>query len=149
MVNTVVEAIGEYPFGPFFILKGYMQIKKIELGWIIVSNFAKSKQFFSETLGLKILEQTEHYSWMELGAQEGDMRLGVGEYCEEYSKDDKPGQNAVLALTVDNIVAAKKELEDKGVIFIGDIVEIPGNVKMATFKDLDGNKFQLVEHIGE
>lgn len=123
-----------------------MNIKKIELGWVIVSDFAKSKQFFSETLGLQIAEQSDEHPWMELKAQESEMRIGVGGYCEEYSKDDKPGQNMVLALTVDDIVSAKKELENKGVTFIGDILEIPGNVKMATFKDLDGNKFQLVEH---
>jgi predicted enzyme related to lactoylglutathione lyase len=123
-----------------------MKIKKIELGWVIVSDFAKSKHFFTETLGLAVAEQSAEHPWMELVSQDNGMRIGVGEYCEEYSKDDKPGQNMVLALTVDDIVATKKELEGKGVAFIGDILEIPGNVKMATFKDLDGNKFQLVEH---
>lgn len=123
-----------------------MKVTKIELGWIIVSDFGKSKQFFTETLGLDVAEQPEQHPWMELVAKDNGLRIGVGEYCEEYSKDDKPGQNMVLALTVENIMAAKKELEDKGVTFIGDIVEIPGNVKMATFVDPDGNKFQLVEH---
>lgn len=123
-----------------------MKVTKIELGWIIVSDFAKSKQFFTETLGLNLAEQADEYKWMELAPKEGDMRLGVGEYCEEYSKDDTPGQNMVLAFTVDDVRSAKKELEEKGVKFIGDIVEVPGNVKMATLTDPDGNKFQLVEH---
>ena len=57
--------------------------------------------------------------------------------------------NAVLAMTVDDIVAAKKELEGKKVSFIGDIIEVPGYVKMATFADPDGNIFQLVQELGQ
>jgi predicted enzyme related to lactoylglutathione lyase len=50
-------------------------------------------------------------------------------------------------MTVDNIVATKKELEAKGVTFIDEIMEIAGHVKMVTFTDPDGNKFQLVEEL--
>ena len=57
--------------------------------------------------------------------------------------------NAVLAMTVDDIVAAKKELEGKKVSCIGDIIEVPGYVKMATFADPDGNIFQLVQELGQ
>lgn len=123
-----------------------MKIKKIELSWVIVSDFEKSKKFFSETLGLHIAEKSPNYNWMELEAEDKGMRLGVGEYEPEYSKDDKPGQNAVLTFTVEDIVEAKKELESKNVTFLGDILDIPGNIKMATFVDPDGNKFQLVQH---
>lgn len=120
-----------------------MKTKKIDLSWIVVSDIKKSKQFFTEIVGLKIKNETPEYGWLELEGHEGGSTLGVGQAGPEH--DDKPGQNAVVTFNIDNIVDARKELESKKVKLIGDIVEVPGHVKMATFTDFDGNKFQLVE----
>lgn len=120
-----------------------MKIKNIGLAWIITSDFARAKQFYQKTLGLSLEDCVEEYSWMELKGEHDEGRLGIGGCAPEMP--DKPGQNAVVTLTVDDVVAAKKELEGKGVTFLGDIMEVPGHVKMATFADFDGNKFQIVE----
>ncbi len=125
-----------------------MDIKKIELAWIVVSDFEKSKNFFVDTLGLKINE--EHPSWLELSGSDGGMMLGVGGSCDTESKEEwaiKPGQNAVVTLTVDDIEQAKSYLVEKGVTIKGDIIEIPGHVKMLFFTDPDNNFFQLVQEI--
>ena len=121
-----------------------MIVKNMGLAWITVSDFSKSKHFFTETLGLKISSVAQEYGWMELQAQSGDFLLGVGKDSAENVI--KPGKNAVVTMTVDNAIAAKTELESKK-IKVSEIQEIPGHVKMAFFQDYDGNYFQLVEQL--
>ena len=120
-----------------------MAIKRIDLSWIIASDLKKSKDFFTNTLGLKIHSSSDEYNWLEVGGKDGGCALGIGQQSD-YQPDDKPGQNAVITFTVDDIVETKKELESKGVK-IDDIMVIEGHVKLASFTDFDGNKFQLAE----
>ena len=47
-----------------------------------------------------------------------------------------------VALHVDDVEAARKELEDQGIEFLGDIVD-SGVCHMAYFKDPDGNALML------
>jgi CreA protein len=126
-----------------------MNIKRMGLAWISVKDIKGAEKFFGETLGLKVINATPEYGWFECIAKEDGCSLGVGAYSEEYENPVKPGMNAVLTMTVDDIVAAKKELESKNVHFIGEITEVPGHVKMATFADPDGNIFQLVQELGK
>lgn len=121
-----------------------MKAKNFGLAWITVSDLEKSKKFFTETLGLVLKEYDENYGWMEFEAQEGGARVGVGKYIEEYAVT-RPGQNAVMTFTVDNVRAATEDLKKKGVKLLGEAMEIPGEVIMQTFADNDGNIFQLVE----
>lgn len=118
----------------------------MNLSWITVSDIQKSKKFFHDILGLKINQDTPEHGWLEVAPvnSTATCQLGIGQANPEYP-EEKPGTNAVITFTVDNIIAEKKRLEDLGVTFLGDIIEIPGHVKMATFLDPDKNKFQLVE----
>ena len=50
-------------------------------------------------------------------------------------------------LGVTDIDAARTELEAKGVRFEGDIVELPGLVKLATFYDPDGNRYMFAQSL--
>ena len=126
-----------------------MNVKRMDMAWITVSDHKKAKEFFCDILGLKLSSETPEHGWMELVGHEGGATLGVGKACEETSPDVKPGQNAVVTMTVDDVVTCKKYLESKGVKFFGDIIEIPGHVKMALFADNDGNKFQIVQMFGD
>lgn len=122
-----------------------MKVNKIGLAWIVVTDVKKAKVFFSETLGLKVSSEAAEYGWLELQAEQGDMLLGVG---QENDKDSiKPGQNAVVTFSIDDLDAAKAELEGKGVSFIGEVMEVPGHVKLALFTDPDGNHLQLVQQL--
>ena len=121
-----------------------MVVKKIGLAWISVKDNEKAKKFFTQDLGFKISCDVPEHNWMELQAEDGNFLFGVGQ--DDDQNPIKPGQNAVLALTVEDIDAAKAELEGKG-IKVGDVVEIPGHVKMALFQDPDGNNFHLVQKL--
>lgn len=118
----------------------------MSLSWIVASDLAKTKKFFVDTLGLKVMNDAVDYGWLELQGKDGGMLLGIGQECKDM-ENEKPGANAVITMTVDDIVAAKAEFEKRGVKFIDEIVEVPGHVKMVTFVDPDGSKFQLVQEL--
>ena len=118
-------------------------LKSSNLSWIAVSDFKKARKFFTETLGLKELTCSEEYGWLELSGQEGGSMIGIAQANVELGA----GKNAVITLTVDNLDTTVAEFKKKGVHLIGEIMEVPGHVKLQMFTDLDGNKFQLVESL--
>lgn len=120
-----------------------MNVKKIGLSWITVSDLVKARSFFVETLGLEVKDFAPEWGWMECSGKEGDSLLGVGQAQGEM----KAGHNAVMTFTVDDVVAGRAELLEKGVRIIDEIVEVPGHVKMLTFFDNDGNMFQLCQRL--
>ncbi len=125
-----------------------MAIKSMDLAWICTSDIKKAQQFFIETLGLKEMNFAPEYGWLEVQGKKGGFGMGIG---QANPKDPlgKPGMNAVMTFTVDNIEESIKELTNKGVKFVDEIVEVPGHVKMISFVDGDGNLFQLCEQLGE
>lgn len=124
-----------------------MAVRKMDLAWVVVADISKAKKFFTEVVGLKLVESNDNYGWLEFEGEDGGSRLGVGQYSPEYSPEEKPGMNAVMTMTVEDIEQSRKSMEEKGTRFVGETIEIPGNVKMATFLDSDGNVFQLVQEI--
>lgn len=123
-------------------------IKNMGLAWISVADIQQSKKFFTDVLGLQISSDSAEYGWLELKASGDTFLLGVGQ-----AQDDKkegcgsvlPGHNAIVTMTVDDLIKVKAILAQKSVKMLGDIIEVPGHVKMQLFADLDGNKFQLVQ----
>ncbi|MCX5924816.1 MAG: VOC family protein [Candidatus Dependentiae bacterium] len=121
-----------------------MAIKKISLCWVTVTDIEKAKVFFKESCGLEILgDSSPGHGWLEFVGTEGGTVLGVGQARQD--PQGSAGINAVITMAVDDIVATKQDMESKGVLFIGDIMEVPGHVKMATFVDPDNNTYQLVQ----
>ncbi len=123
-----------------------MAIKKMTLAWITVKDLGKTKKFFSEILGLNITSSSEEWGWLEMQGKEGGYSLGLAQESKEF-ESEKAGTNAVVTMTCDDLVKTKADMEKKGVRFIGEIMEVPGHVKLVTFVDSDGNKFQLVEEL--
>lgn len=120
-----------------------MQVKEIGLSWIVVKDIEAAVRYYTEVVGLNLLEFNEEYGWAELQGYDGGAVLGI---AQENSEEAMPaGQNAVVTFTVEDIEEAKLELFEKGANFEGDILEVPGHVKMQTVIDSDGNRFQLCE----
>ena len=116
-------------------------LKSADLAWITVSDFKKARKFFTETLGLKELSCYEEMGWAELQGLNGGSMLGIA-----GEKGELPaGSNAIITFTVDNVDATIAEFKKKNVQLIGEVIEVPGHVKMQMFTDLDGNKFQIVQ----
>lgn len=120
-------------------------IKSSDLSWIVVSDFKKAKEFFVQQVGLKELASAPEYGWAELGGETGGSVIGIAE--ESSMMEVKAGSNAVITLSVEDIEKSVQDFEKKGIKLIGEIIEVPGHVKMQMFSDLDGNLFQLVQKL--
>ncbi len=120
-----------------------MAVKEIGLSWIVVKNVKASVRYYTEVVGLKLMEFNEQFGWAELEGYEGGCRLGLAQ--ENPQENVKAGQNAVVTFTVGNLDQKKSEMVKKGAKCEGDVIEIPGHVKMQTLIDADGNRFQICE----
>jgi predicted enzyme related to lactoylglutathione lyase len=120
-------------------------VKSINLAWIVVSDFKKSLTFFTEVVGMKLMEKNEEFGWAELMGKDGGSILGIAQ--ERKEEVIQAGKNAVVTFTVDNLEKTKENYKKHGVKLIGETLEIPGHVKMQTFADGDGNLFQIAELI--
>lgn len=120
------------------------QVNGIHLIWIVVTNLEEAIQYYTKVVGLKLMEHSKEYGWAELAGVDGS-RLGIAEANKEM--ETKAGSNAVVSLTVDNLDEIKAEYKKKGVSLVGDTMEVPGHVKLQSFKDKDGNLFQLAEKL--
>lgn len=121
-------------------------IKSIE-GIVLSSENAKAlAEFYQDKVGIKIKEEYE----MGEGASAFEMDSGEGvgfminDHSEVKGKSSQP-QRYILNFEVGNIDEAIKDVESKGVKKIADKYHIEGYGYIATFEDLDGNYFQLVQ----
>ncbi len=120
-----------------------MSVKEIGLSWIVVKDIKAAVRYYTEVVGLDLLEFNEQFRWAELQGRDGGAILGIAQ--ESPQEQIKAGQNAVVTFTVDDIEKVKEEMVQKGAKAEGDILEVPGHVKMQTFIDAYGNRFQLCE----
>jgi predicted enzyme related to lactoylglutathione lyase len=119
--------------------------QSIDLSWIVVKDFEKAVRFFTEVVGLKVLTRVDEMGWAELAGHEGGAQLGIAAAGMETTV--KPGQNSIMTFTVENLDKSRSEFLKKGVKLVGDVLEVPGHVKMQFFKDHDDNLFQIVEKL--
>lgn len=123
-----------------------MRTQSIDLVWIVVNDFKSALKFYTEVAGLKLMEKNEEWGWAELEGHNGTgMRLGIAQNRPKNQDPIQPGQNGVFTLTVENVDQANRDLVKQGANLIGEVIEIPGHVKMQTVKDTEGNVFQIVE----
>src|SRR5215210_3519963 len=95
----------------------------------------RSRSFYVDTLGLRPDESGRFEFWA------GDTCFGIWE-PERLGMRFEPQRNAHPALQVDDVAAARAELEAKGVTFLGDTLDT-GVCHMALFRDPDGNDVML------
>lgn len=123
-----------------------MRAKTMGLAWITVNDFKKAIQFYTEVVGLKLLEINEEWGWAELEGHEGGARLGIAQHQPSGCQNPvQAGQNAVLSFTVDDVDQARKDLEKQGATLIGPVEEVPGHVKMQLLRDTEGNYLNVVQ----
>lgn len=123
-----------------------MNTKSMDLVWILSENFKETVKFYTEVVGLKLMELNEQFGWAELEGPAGGARLGIGQKQPESKCSPEDGiTNAVMTFTVANLAKAISEMSAKGAKMVGEVQEIPGHVKLQMVKDANGNHFQLVE----
>ena len=110
-------------------------ITKLDFIGIPSQDWERSRKFYVETLGL------DPEPGSEAEFRVGGTCFGIWE-PEKFGMEFAPQKNAHPALHVEDVAAARKELEGKGVEFFGDILDT-GVCHMAFFTDPDGNDLML------
>ena len=111
---------------------------KVRLSWFSVNDFEGAKKFYGKVLGLK--KTFEAQQWAEFAGAEGQETIGV---AVNPQAGKEPG--ATIVLQVEDIDRERNRLETAGVKFEGKIEEIPGIVRLTTFRDPSGNRLQLAQ----
>jgi catechol 2,3-dioxygenase-like lactoylglutathione lyase family enzyme len=110
-------------------------ITKIDFIGIPSTDAERSRRFYVETLGLRPDERSRFEFWV------GETCFGIWEPAK-MGMEFAPQKNAHPALHVDDVAAARAELEAKGVEFNGETFDT-GVCHMALFTDPDGNDLML------
>ena len=100
----------------------------------------RARAFYVDTLGLRADDHSRFECWA------GETCFGIWE-PEKQGMEFEPQRNAHPALHVDDMEAARAELEAKGVEFFGDTFDT-GVCHMALFRDPDGNDLMLHHRYG-
>lgn len=95
----------------------------------------RSRAFYVDTLGLRPDERGRFEFWV------GETCFAIWEPAR-LGREFTPQKNAHMALRVEDVAAARVELEEQGVTFSGDTFDT-GVCHMAFFTDPDGNDLML------
>ena len=111
-----------------------MNISGVDFIAVPTQNFEKADEFYGDVLGLERSKQ-----WGSMPAREyetGSLTIAVMQ-SDAFGIPFSPHSHPI-ALHVDDVEAAREELEAKGVSFRGDTID-SGVCHMAPFTDPDGN----------
>ena len=95
----------------------------------------RARRFYLETLELRPDEHSQWEFWV------GDTYFSLWQ-PEQFGGEFEPQKNAIALLHVDDVEAARADLEARGVEFVGETFDT-GVCHMATFRDPDGNELVL------
>ena len=110
-------------------------ISKVDVVGIPSSDAERSRQFYVETLGLRPDDKARFEFWV------GDTCFAIWQPAQ-FGIEYQPQANSIVLLHVDDVAAARAELEAKGVQFDGETFDT-GVCHMAGFRDPDGNELTL------
>jgi catechol 2,3-dioxygenase-like lactoylglutathione lyase family enzyme len=113
-------------------------VERTDFVSVPVTDMARAKQFYGDTLGLPLVSGDDAWPEYQLGENVSlyliDPTNVGGEFTAPHS--------AQIALRVPDVAEARAALEGKGVTFGGDILDT-GVCHMAFFSDPDGNALML------
>ena len=103
-----------------------------------VTDLARSKEFYGETLGLPLVSGDDAWPEYQLGENVSLYLIDPTNVGQEFGGP----HSSSIALRVPDVAEARAALEAKGVEFGGDIFDT-GVCHMAFFTDPDGNALML------
>ena len=127
-----------------------MDIKAIHHVAILTNDYERSKAFYTEVLGFKILMETyreERQSYKLDLAINGQYQIELFSFPEFKERASFPEQKGLrhLAFSVENIEASVDELVSKGVDVQGIRTDELTNKKFCFFYDPNGQPLELYE----
>jgi catechol 2,3-dioxygenase-like lactoylglutathione lyase family enzyme len=105
-------------------------------------DLAAAREFYGDVLGLEASKVWQGSGEEPVGAEfeTGTVTIALMD-CERLGVPFQPNK-VPIALQVDDVAAARAELESRGVSFKGDIID-SGVCHQALFEDPDGNSLDL------
>ena len=104
-----------------------------------VQDLDRAVAWFQDKLGLAEVFRVP--GWAEVATPVDGVTIGLAE------GEPEPAGGTTPVFGVQDIDAARRELEANGVAFEGETVELPGMVKLATFASPDGNRYMLAQSL--
>ena len=112
-----------------------MNIERADFVAVPSTDWERSRAFYVDTLGLRPDEHAQAEFWA------GGQCFGIWEPAR-FGMEFAPQRNGHIAFAVEDVQAARAELEAKGVEFAGETLD-SGVCHMAFFRDPDGNEMVL------
>ena len=127
-------------------------LTKLAVVTILVRDQDEALQYYTEKLGLEKMDDVnfgEGNRWLTVTApQQKDVQIFL-QKADSFGVDlmDSVGRAPSWAFNTDNCRETYGILKGRGVKFLGEPKEQPWGIE-ATFEDLYGNKFSIVEETG-
>jgi predicted enzyme related to lactoylglutathione lyase len=107
-----------------------------------VADLDRSIRFYEGTLGFKVTERRDDLQFAHVDCGLAGLQLGLS---AGGTKPPLAGSVVLNFGVTGDIEAVRKQLEEKGVVFLGPTMVIPGKVRLAEFKDPDGYRLRLAK----
>lgn len=112
-----------------------MKITGLDFIGVPSTDADRAREFYRDVLELRPDSTAEYEFWA------GETCLAIWEPTK-FGMEFEPQHNGHIALHVEDVDAARAELEGKGVQFLGETID-SGVCKMALFRDPDDNDLML------
>jgi predicted enzyme related to lactoylglutathione lyase len=106
------------------------------------TDLARAREFYGSVLGLEAGNVWEPPGQEPLGAEFETGTVTIALIAAERLGIPFQANKVPIALRVDDVAAARAELESRGVTFVSDIID-SGVCHQAIFEDPDGNALDL------
>jgi predicted enzyme related to lactoylglutathione lyase len=135
--NTVTD-LGATPMSPSPTTANGQIVTGVDFVALSTKDLDAAVKFYRDTLGLPMSVHLEERSYAEF--ETGNLTLSVIDAEKMGMEHQVRGHE--IALQVDDLEAARKTLEERGVSFRGDTIDT-GVCHMGLFNDPDGNPLML------
>jgi catechol 2,3-dioxygenase-like lactoylglutathione lyase family enzyme len=117
------------------------------INWVFsgTPEFERTVEFFRDVMGLRVAEEgipvtdTQFTRYALIALPQG----GTLEILEPKEPMRELYSALMLSVTVDDVIQARRELEDKGVEFVSPLFRAPDGVGWTYFRAPDGHVYQL------
>ena len=109
---------------------------------IAVSDLDEAVSFYRDTLGFELESRDDDLNWARIKPGIANVTIGLG------AGGAAQGSGTMsLNFSVADLDTARATLESRGVVFDGPTITVPGVVRLADLRDLDGNRIRLAQDI--
>lgn len=112
---------------------------------VFVRDIVLARRFYADALGLKLHAQDAAQGYCVFNAGNCELVLESVSEAAPAERQALVGRVTGLSFLVPNLHVAHQDLRSRGVVFVGPPERQSWGGTVASFRDPDGNQFQLVQ----